>query len=67
MSEYTLKLTPEQRDYLENKLQNDLEKTRVEYRHTATESFRKVVKHEEELIQELLNSLSQDQAVAANQ
>jgi ribosome recycling factor len=61
MSDFTLKLTEEKRDYLRKVLQNELERTRVEYRHTATESFREVVRHEEQMIHELLESLAADQ------
>jgi hypothetical protein len=57
MSDLVLKVTEEQHECLRRLVQRELEKTRVEYRHTDKPSFREVVKHEKRILTELLGKL----------
>lgn len=65
MSDLKLTLSREQSDFLRVVLQKELEKTRVEYRHTDTPSYREVVKDEEQLLRGILQALADAQATAA--
>jgi hypothetical protein len=59
MTESTLTLSVEERDFLVGLLQNSLKNTRIEEHRTRTPSYREHVVHEEQLLIRLLQKLGQ--------
>lgn len=57
MSSLELQITPEEREFLCDLLENRLGDTKSEMRHTMTTDYRDVVRREENLISGLLEKL----------
>lgn len=57
MSDVSLTLTPEERDYLVRLLQHTLKERQIEEHRTKTPLFREHVIHEEELLSSILAKL----------
>lgn len=62
MSEHSITLTSDERDYLQSVLEYRLGVTRVEFRHTRMPEYRDVVQSEEQTIRDLLAKLGRSES-----
>lgn len=60
-----LPLTDEQVDILREVLENDLAELRKEEAHTTTREYRKILKHKEEILAEILAGIVSEETAAA--